>query len=77
MRGDDRVLYMKMDFLVLQLRDQTMRFLLHIGTQRHTVVAMVSPAVLHATVLHEFQYKFLAVRDVWHNFQALSGTTAS
>lgn len=59
--------------ILFQLRNSPMRVLFHLGKEEHARDALVSTAILHAALLHEFQHQFLAVRYVRHYVSPLSG----
>nr|XP_031839008.1 uncharacterized protein LOC116429807 isoform X1 [Nomia melanderi] len=55
-----------------ELRDPAVRVLLYASPQEQARPALVSAAVLHATLLHEFQHQLPAVRDVRRHFPTVS-----
>lgn len=59
--------------ILFQLRDSPMCVLFHLSKEEHTGDALVSTAILHAALLHEFQHQFLVVRYVRHYVSPLSG----
>ena len=61
---------------LLQLRDKALCIFLHSGAQGYTFSTLVFTTIFHAPVLHELQYKFPVVRNVWNNVSSMSGATA-